>query len=98
MVSYLRYRSVPMIYNSKTFEVRFGPPVEFARPSTPLADPWARDGQTDIFRDVQFAFDIQVKDDSVHVGIDFQDRCPANVHLPLKHFCALLPAITTDEE
>lgn len=87
------YRAVPMVYNAETFEIRLGQPVGFAQPSNPLANPWARDGQSHIFRDVQFAFDIQVKDDRVYVGIEFQDRCPASFHIPVEQFCALLPDV-----
>ena len=90
---YQRYRAVPMVYNAETFEIRLGQPVGFAQPSNPLANPWARDGQSHIFRDVQFAFDIQVKDDRVYVGIEFQDRCPASFHIPVEQFCALLPDV-----
>ena len=42
-----RYRAVLMLYNAETFDVRFGSPLSFERPSNPLAEPWARDGQYD---------------------------------------------------
>ena len=85
------YRSVPIVFNAETLELQFGSPITFPSPAHKNAIPWARDGQEEVFRDVQFPYDLKMRGNYVYIGVEFQDRCPSLVRMNLTAFCASLP-------
>lgn len=72
------WRPIPIVYDAEKMELlKIGMPFEFPAPKE--AKVWRK-------RSVQFPYDLQIKKKFVHIGMEYEDRCPTWIKLDLNAF------------
>lgn len=75
------HRTVPVIYNCKTLRIeRYGNIINFNNPQEAI--PWRN-------KSVQFPYDLNIINDQIILGVEFEDRCPTWIYLEYTSFCKL---------
>ena len=81
------YRCVPLMYNPKKMEmIRVGNPITFSSPPNITREIYRNEYRKG---DIQFPYDLYIKDDTIILSIEFDDCCSGLLHLNYKKFINL---------